>query len=315
MAARTHTPVSMEARQVDELPRGPGWQYEPKWDGFRCIARRNGKRVELLGRSGKSLARYLPEIVEALSKAAPHRFTLDGELVIPAGKALSFEALQMRLHPAESRIRRLSGETPAVLIAFDMLQAPDGSDLAAQPLRKRQGRCRRCLQHVEGNQHRRRLTGQAADAALCGMQTPDTGASKESALPAGMTSSPSSVNRSVFSLNKASTMREIACQALARAARQQLDPFCRCAWRCSESRPHLARTASPGRAAARRFARASIPGVWVQVRPSADNGPVEQQFRPVRQAAHASMSRGAPAERSSAETPLRRLVPGITAYD
>jgi ATP-dependent DNA ligase len=137
MAARTHKPVSMEARQVDELPRGEGWQYEPKWDGFRCIARRNGKRVELLGRSGKSLARYFPEIVEALAKLKPSRFVLDGELVIPTGATLSFEALQMRLHPAESRIRRLSGETPAVLIAFDMLQDPDGSDLALHTLRER----------------------------------------------------------------------------------------------------------------------------------------------------------------------------------
>ena len=95
----------MEARQVDELPRGEGWQYEPKWDGFRCIARRSGKRVVLLGRSGKSLARYFPEIVEALAKLKPSRFVLDGELVIPTGATLSFEALQMRLHAAESRIR------------------------------------------------------------------------------------------------------------------------------------------------------------------------------------------------------------------
>jgi len=137
MAARTHKPVSMEARQVDELPRGEGWQYEPKWDGFRCIARRSGKRVVLLGRSGKSLARYFPEIVEALAKLKPSRFVLDGELVIPTGATLSFEALQMRLHPAESRIRRLSGETPAVLIAFDMLQDPAGSDLASHTLRER----------------------------------------------------------------------------------------------------------------------------------------------------------------------------------
>jgi ATP-dependent DNA ligase len=127
----------MEARQVDELPRGEGWQYEPKWDGFRCIARRNGKRIELLGRSGKSLARYFPEIVEALAELAPRRFTLDGELAIPIGKTLSFDALQMRLHPAESRIRRLAGETPAVLIVFDMLQAPDGGNLAERSLRER----------------------------------------------------------------------------------------------------------------------------------------------------------------------------------
>jgi ATP-dependent DNA ligase len=127
----------MEAQQVDELPRGEGWQYEPKWDGFRCIARRNGKRIDLLGRSGKGLARYFPEIVEALAKLAPSRFVLDGELVIPTGNTLSFETLQMRLHPAASRIRRLSGDTPAVLIVFDMLQAPDGSDLSTHSLRER----------------------------------------------------------------------------------------------------------------------------------------------------------------------------------
>jgi ATP-dependent DNA ligase len=137
MAARTNKPVSMEARQVDQLPRGEGWQYEPKWDGFRCIARRSGKRVDLLGRSGKSLARYFPEIVAALAKLEPRRFVLDGELVIPTGATLSFEALQMRLHPAASRIRRLSGETPAVLIVFDMLQAPDGTDLGTHALRER----------------------------------------------------------------------------------------------------------------------------------------------------------------------------------
>ena len=167
MAARTPTPVSMEARQVDELPRGEGWQYEPKWDGFRCIARRNGKRVELLGRSGKSLARYFPEIVEALAKLGPQRFTLDGELVIPTGKTLSFEALQMRLHPAQSRIRRLSGETPAVLIAFDMLQAPDGSQLAAQPLRERRVALQRFFATV-GEETRLRLspaTERRADAS------------------------------------------------------------------------------------------------------------------------------------------------------
>jgi ATP-dependent DNA ligase len=167
MAARTNKPVSMEARQVDELPHGEGWQYEPKWDGFRCIARRTGKRVELLGRSGKSLARYFPEIVEALAKLEPRQFTLDGELVIPADKTLSFDALQMRLHPAESRIRRLSTETPALLIAFDMLQAPDGSNLADHPLHER----RAALEHffaTAGDESRLRLspaTERRADAS------------------------------------------------------------------------------------------------------------------------------------------------------
>jgi ATP-dependent DNA ligase len=147
----------MEARQVDELPRGEGSQYEPKWDGFRCIARRNGKQVTLLGRSGKSLARYFPEIVEALSTLAPRRFRLDGELVIPTGKTLSFEALQMRLHPAESRIHRLSAETPAVLIAFDLLLAPDGSDLATHTLRERRTSLEGFFATI-GNQTRLRLS-------------------------------------------------------------------------------------------------------------------------------------------------------------
>jgi ATP-dependent DNA ligase len=167
MAARTNKPVSMEARQVDELPHGEGWQYEPKWDGFRCIARRNGKRVDLLGRSGKSLARYFPEIVAALAKFEPHRFVLDGELVIPTGTTLSFEALQMRLHPAASRIRRLSAETPAVLIVFDMLQAPDGTDLATHALRERRTTLERFFARL-GEKARLRLspaTEKRADAS------------------------------------------------------------------------------------------------------------------------------------------------------
>ncbi|MFZ5778761.1 MAG: ATP-dependent DNA ligase [Pseudomonadota bacterium] len=130
-------PLAMEARQVEALPSGAGWQFEPKWDGFRAIATRNGAGVELLGRSGKSLARYFPEVVAALAGLPLPRFRLDGELVIPVGKVLSFDALQMRLHPAESRIRRLAAETPAVLIVFDLLQTPDDADLAARPLRQR----------------------------------------------------------------------------------------------------------------------------------------------------------------------------------
>ena len=128
--------IAMEARQVDELPRDAGWQFEPKWDGFRCLARRDGTRVELLGKSGKSLARYFPEIVAALGALPLKRFVFDGELVIPVGKALAFDALQMRLHPAESRIRRLAGETPALLIVFDVLRSPE-ADLADRPLSER----------------------------------------------------------------------------------------------------------------------------------------------------------------------------------
>src|SRR6185503_186869 len=129
--------LPMEARTEAELPRGPGWQYEPKWDGFRCLAIRDGDKVELLSRSGKTLARYFPDMVEALKGLKPRRFILDGELAIPVGKILSFDALQLRLHPAASRVKKLAAETPSILIAFDLLQTPRGVDLTGKPLRER----------------------------------------------------------------------------------------------------------------------------------------------------------------------------------
>ena len=112
----------MEALLAAELPTGPGWQFEPKWDGFRCIALRNGKAIEMISRSGKPLGRYFPEVVEMLGRVKGPRFTLDGELIIPVDDRLDFEALQMRLHPAESRVRKLSKETPAQFMLFDVLQ-------------------------------------------------------------------------------------------------------------------------------------------------------------------------------------------------
>ena len=127
----------MEARLVDDLPDEPGWQFEPKWDGFRCLAFRAGDATELRAKSGKPLARYFPEMTAALRGLAPDRFVLDGELVIPTGDTYSFDALQMRLHPAESRIRKLAAETPAVLIAFDLLATPGGEGLLQTPLLER----------------------------------------------------------------------------------------------------------------------------------------------------------------------------------
>jgi len=129
--------LAMEARQESELPRDEGWQFEPKWDGFRCLALRDGDKIEMLGRSGKSLARYFPEMVEALRALKPKRFILDGELAIPVGRILSFEALQLRLHPAASRVNKLAAETPSILIVFDLLQTPRGADLTARPLSER----------------------------------------------------------------------------------------------------------------------------------------------------------------------------------
>jgi ATP-dependent DNA ligase len=111
----------MEAKLVTELPKDTGWQFEPKWDGFRCLAFRAGGEVEIKAKSGKSLSRFFPEVLENLRAVSPKIFVLDGELVIPVDGALSFDALQMRLHPAASRIERLSKGTPATFIVFDCL--------------------------------------------------------------------------------------------------------------------------------------------------------------------------------------------------
>ncbi|HKO98184.1 MAG TPA: ATP-dependent DNA ligase [Pyrinomonadaceae bacterium] len=111
----------MEALLVSDIPAGEVWEYEPKWDGFRCLAFRDGEKVELQSKSGQPLERYFPEVVDALLKLKPSKFVLDGELVIPAGDGLSFDALLQRIHPAASRVLKLSKETPAKFIVFDLL--------------------------------------------------------------------------------------------------------------------------------------------------------------------------------------------------
>jgi ATP-dependent DNA ligase len=128
------TTEPMEALLTPTLPIEGSWQYEPKWDGFRCLAFKEQDAVELRAKSGKPLGRYFPEIVAFLHELPIERFVVDGELVIEVHKRLSFDALQMRLHPAESRIRKLSVETPAKLVLFDMLAAPDGTSLLDEPL-------------------------------------------------------------------------------------------------------------------------------------------------------------------------------------
>src|SRR2546430_7454753 len=111
----------MESTLVAEIPTGQQWQYEPKWDGFRALIFKDGKQVEIQSKSGQPLARYFPELVEAIAKVKADRFVLDGEIVIPQGQSLSFDSLLQRIHPAESRIRKLAHETPAMLIVFDLL--------------------------------------------------------------------------------------------------------------------------------------------------------------------------------------------------
>jgi len=126
----------MEARLTDSLPVGTDWAFEPKWDGFRCVAYRDGVAVTLLSKSGKPLGRYFPEVVEMLAALDQQRFVLDGELVIATGDSLSFAALQMRLHPAASRVRKLAVETPASFMLFDCLTVGE-QDLAASPFAER----------------------------------------------------------------------------------------------------------------------------------------------------------------------------------
>ena len=126
----------MEALSVDEIPEGIAWQYEPKWDGFRCLIFRDGAKVDLQSKSGRSLTRYFPELVAAVAVLKPKRFVLDGEIVVPHGQAFSFDDLLQRIHPAASRVQRLAVETPALLIVFDLLLV-DSEILAKDPLTAR----------------------------------------------------------------------------------------------------------------------------------------------------------------------------------
>ena len=128
----------MEAELVRELPEGDGWQYEPKWDGFRGVLENAGGELALRSRNDRPLLRYFPEL-RPLGELLPPGSALDGEIVIARGGALDFDAMQMRLHPAESRIRRLSAEIPAEYVVFDML-VWDGEPVWQLPLEERRTR-------------------------------------------------------------------------------------------------------------------------------------------------------------------------------
>lgn len=130
----------MEARTQDEIPTGDEWQYEPKWDGFRCVAFRDGDDVYLQSKAGQPLARYFPDVVAALAEVKAKRFVLDGELVIPVNGALVFDELQLRLHPAASRVNKLAAAHPAMLVVFDLLADESGKSLMQLPLRDRRER-------------------------------------------------------------------------------------------------------------------------------------------------------------------------------
>ncbi len=126
----------MEARSVEEIPAGLGWQYEPKWDGFRCIAFRDGEQIHLQSKAGQPLARYFPDMTGALARLPEEQFVLDGELVVPVSGALSFDELQLRLHPAASRVQKLAAANPAMYIVFDLL-AENGEVYLKRTLQER----------------------------------------------------------------------------------------------------------------------------------------------------------------------------------
>ena len=157
----------MEAMSVDEVPEGKNWQYEPKWDGFRCLIFRDGEKVELQSKSGQSLTRYFPELVEAVRSLKGRQFVLDGEIVVPHGRAFSFDDLLQRVHPAASRVKRLAAETPALLIVFDLLVDVDGKPLTGTPLIKRRALLERfARKYLHGNKSIRLspMTTRLADA-------------------------------------------------------------------------------------------------------------------------------------------------------
>ena len=130
----------MEALTVGEIPGGNEWQYEPKWDGFRCIVFKNRDAITLQSKAGKPLTRYFPDVVAAVRELPPKRFVLDGEIVVPVDGSLSFDELLLRIHPASSRVITLASKHPALLLVFDLLVDARGKSLLDRPLAERRER-------------------------------------------------------------------------------------------------------------------------------------------------------------------------------
>ncbi|HKW10256.1 MAG TPA: ATP-dependent DNA ligase [Gemmatimonadaceae bacterium] len=156
--------LPMLANRVAELPLGEGWIFEPKWDGFRTLIFRDGDEVFIQSRDEKPLDRYFPELLEPLKAQLPERCVLDGELVIALGDTLDFEALQLRLHPAASRVKKLAGEMPASVVFFDLL-CIDDEDLRNTPFVERRKRLEVALADVESPIH---VTPATRDRAIAG---------------------------------------------------------------------------------------------------------------------------------------------------
>src|SRR6266568_5227178 len=156
----------MEALPATELPIGTEWQYEPKWDGFRCLAFRDHNQIELRSKSAKSLTVYFPELVASLASLAAKQFVLDGEIVVPLDGKLSFDNLLMRIHPAASRIQKLSESTPSIFIVFDLLVDDSGESLVKMPIGTRREKLERfARQYLKGN-HTIRLSPVTQDLSV-----------------------------------------------------------------------------------------------------------------------------------------------------
>ena len=147
---------------IDAIPDQAGVVFEPKWDGFRCIVFRDGDEVELGSRNERPLTRYFPEILEPLRAQLPERCVIDGELVVVTGTELDFDSLQLRLHPAESRVRKLAAELPSSFVAFDLLAIGD-EDLLELPFAERRARLAEVLADVGSPVH---LTPTTTDRAV-----------------------------------------------------------------------------------------------------------------------------------------------------
>lgn len=153
----------MEAGTAREIPTGPEWEYEPKWDGFRCLAFRDGDQVDIMSKSGQALARYFPEILEALLSLKANKFVLDGEIIVTQERSLDFDALLQRIHPAASRVKKLAKETPATFILFDLLVDNHGKDLTSLVLEKRRVALERFAAEFIAGQPRIRLSPRTCD--------------------------------------------------------------------------------------------------------------------------------------------------------
>jgi len=155
----------MEAKLVDALPTGEQWRYEPKWDGFRCVAFRDGEHIDLRSKSGQPFNRYFPELVDALQALDAKRLVLDGELVVPIGDVLSFDELLMRIHPAASRVQKLAREHPVLYVVFDLLVDDHGMSLVSETLAQRRPKLEAFMARYATADSLLRLSPQTTDLA------------------------------------------------------------------------------------------------------------------------------------------------------